>query len=367
MAQPPQAANAQPAVDFDNALENHDAQKRTTQFPLYYGRPEKETTTAQMLIDRIEHAASVPAVPWTDNRKCVELYMCLRDKAQIWYSTLEFRNIDTHNWETFKTRFLSTYEPKYTAKTSWANFTDLSQKSGETVTDFFGRVITAVKIMKKNFPPEVSVATDEERGAVAQVNANRIKKFGVDQSISQLAIFLFIAGLKDDIRMEVGKTRHANIDACLQLATDTETQLNENKKKLGLVQAVAETETIDFDTEALKEWAADEVDQLSDQKINAINLVRKRFNRPLINRRRFGGNGGNGNRSGSGSGKKNLKCHFCKKMGHFQAECRSRIAQGAPMVGPDGKPYNNRVNAVQNEPAAEQNAARVQNIAHLNW
>ncbi len=39
-------------------------------------------------------------------------------------------------WDTVKTEFLETYEPKYSAKTTCANFTDLNQKSDESINDY---------------------------------------------------------------------------------------------------------------------------------------------------------------------------------------------------------------------------------------
>jgi Retrotransposon gag protein len=50
--------------------------------------------------------------------------MCLRDKAVGWFKGLTEDGVDTDNWDTVKAEFLETYEPKYSAKTTCANFTD---------------------------------------------------------------------------------------------------------------------------------------------------------------------------------------------------------------------------------------------------
>ncbi len=71
--------------------------------------------------------------------------MCLRDKAVGWFEDLIENGINVDDWDIVKGEFLETYEPKYSTKTACANFTDLNQKSDETINDYTYRVQQAYK------------------------------------------------------------------------------------------------------------------------------------------------------------------------------------------------------------------------------
>ena len=48
------------------ALLQHDRVRRSTDLPLFYGRKDKDTTTARLMVDRIEMAAEI--ANWDDAR-----------------------------------------------------------------------------------------------------------------------------------------------------------------------------------------------------------------------------------------------------------------------------------------------------------
>jgi len=78
--------------------------------------------------------------------------MCLRDKAVGWFEGLAEDGIDTADWQVVKAEFLESYEPKYSAKTTCANFTDLNQKSDKTINDYTYRIQMAYKRLTDNKP-----------------------------------------------------------------------------------------------------------------------------------------------------------------------------------------------------------------------
>jgi hypothetical protein len=78
--------------------------------------------------------------------------MCLQDKAVGWFEGLTEDGVDTDNWDTVKAEFLETYEPKYSAKKTCANFTNLTQKSEETNNDYTYRVQMAYKRLTDKKP-----------------------------------------------------------------------------------------------------------------------------------------------------------------------------------------------------------------------
>ena len=129
------------AAQVQAALLAHDRVRRSTDLPIFYGKKDKDTVTAHVLISRIEAAA--PIAGWdTDARKCKELYLILRDRALIWWDSLDnIDNFDKEVWADVRKEFLAAYSPKFTAKTTCTNFQELSQKSGEVVHDFYLRVV----------------------------------------------------------------------------------------------------------------------------------------------------------------------------------------------------------------------------------
>ena len=99
------------------------------------------------LQDRINRAATV--ANWnTDERKITEFYLTLRDKAILWWDTLEDNAaIDRASWADIQKEFLAAYAPRFTARTTCTNFQDLIQRNGENVHDYYLRVSDAFKKM----------------------------------------------------------------------------------------------------------------------------------------------------------------------------------------------------------------------------
>ncbi len=152
MAQPnPTAVINVPAGQFlAQVLNDHDRTKRSTDIPLFYGQPGQDTIAARLLIVRVTDACAIAG--WNNNRKLLEFKMCLWDKAIGWFEGLTEDGVNTDNWYTVKAEFLETYEPKYSAKRTCANFTDLTQKSEESINDYTYRVQMAYKRLTDKKP-----------------------------------------------------------------------------------------------------------------------------------------------------------------------------------------------------------------------
>jgi Retrotransposon gag protein len=65
-----------------------------------------------------------------------EFKMCLRDRAVVWWESLQEDDFDLANWNIVKREFLKMYEPKYLARMTCTNFADLTQKTGESINDY---------------------------------------------------------------------------------------------------------------------------------------------------------------------------------------------------------------------------------------
>ncbi|MFN9938418.1 MAG: hypothetical protein ACK56I_02980, partial [bacterium] len=90
------------------ALNDHDRAKRSTDIPLFYGQPGRDTIAARLLIVRINDAGAI--ANWNNDRKLLEFKMCLRDKAIGWFEDLIENRINVDDWDIVKAEFLETYE-----------------------------------------------------------------------------------------------------------------------------------------------------------------------------------------------------------------------------------------------------------------
>lgn len=332
------------AAALADALTAHDKVRRSTDIPLFYGRADKDTVTPNQLVERLERAARV--ANWnTDLRKCDEFYLCLRDRAISWSNTLDNKpGFDKEIWADVKAEFLKAYAPKYTAKTLCTGFQDLKQKSDENVQDFYNRLSDVFRDAYRVKPDHVTTfaGTDAQRLGLTLAEVNAFMKIGIDNMQRLMMNTVFLGGLRDDLRVKVLEQGPDEISASVDLAREIEVILRDKKEKAEKGNYVNSLEEYD-DSEGELEVGQDEA-----KHIDAVNVIRRRIGKPLIRFRVAPGNRPGPGRNAGNAGrrdKKNVKCFYCKLMGHFQLECRKRIAAGAPMVDAAGKPLQNQGNA----------------------
>jgi len=330
---------ANQAQQLQDALNQHDRVRKSTDLPLFYGKRDKEAISANVLIDRLEHAARIAG--WnTDERKCTELYMILRDKALVWWESLPDTDVNRENWNEVKANFLRTYAPKFTARTTCTNFQELVQKQGEAVHDYYLRVTESFRHMCEAKPAVINDVR-AERGTATAEQATAIKKEGIVDTERFFKHQLFIAGLKEDIRLKVMEAGKTTLKDTLELACELEVIMNDKHKLRGGIASV----------EAENDESSDEAPALSEEEISAINLVRAQQGKPPF---RFFRRNQDRRQTGNSSSKPdNRKCRYCHTAGHMQQKCRKRIAAGAPCVDENGKPWAKqpgKVNQVSQKP-----------------
>jgi Retrotransposon gag protein len=365
---PPPAAiiNVPAGQNLQQVLNDHDRAKRSTDIPLFYGQPARDTIAACLLIVRVNDAGEIAS--WNDNHKLLEFKMCLRDKAVGWFKGLMEEGVDTNDFATVKTEFLETYEPKYSTKTTCANFTDLNQKSEETINDYTYCVQIAYKCLTDKKP--ATMAAVRARAAAADIKAE-----GINDAFKFKKHQLFLASLKDGIRNKVLEAAKDTFTESVKVTRNLETIPNDHKR-LNRINAIKQE---------LQEERAKEImwDNLSDQELNQLAVIH--YTRSQYNNR---SNNSNQARSSTAVRNPNTACRYCQKKGYLQKDCFARKRDKAPMVDATGKPYqnqsqNNRVNNVAGQPAAAAAAqpaseagyedafiGSVANLSpyhHLNW
>ena len=318
-------------ADVEAALRAHERIKRSTDLPLFYGKKDKDTITATLLIDRFEKAAHI--ANWdNDIRKCEEFYMILRDRALLWWDSLSnFDNVDRNIWAHVKREFLAAYVTKFTPKTNCANFADLVQRtSGETVNDYYLRVTETMKRINEAKPEAVNNLRMALPPLMNAANARTIKAEGIVDMNRFFLLQLFMAGLKEEVRLKVMEGGHQTLQEALGAAREIETILNDRKGYRTHVAAIDGPD--DQAPSTAKE--GDKVDEEEQRLIEEINVIRSKKGKAPIKWQN--------KKNGS-----NLTCWYCHKKGHAQLKCFKRERENGQMVDKNGKPLPNQSNQVR--------------------
>ena len=314
--------------------------KRATDLPPFFGVPSKDVIGARQLLDRMTYAARV--ANWADDQaKCDNFYLLLRDRALVWWEQLIYEGVDVAVWDNVKREFLKTYEPRYTAKTTCANFSDLVQRANESVNDYYLRICEAMARICEQKPADMGTVRTAVLPvaagppAVAAADRETIKAEGILDAEKFFRHQLFLAGLTPTLRSKVMEANKATLRESVALAIELETIHSDRRPRAVAVAAIADGE--EDEGEAAPEG-------LTDEEFAAINAIRRRDGKPPFRRFGRGSNGTTPKFSGN--------CRYCKKPGHMQKQCRARITARAPMVDKDGKPFRRNVSAVTEDPTA---------------
>ena len=356
------------AAAMQNALTQHDRVRRSTDLPLFYAKKEKDTITAKFLIERLEAAAVVAT--YNDARKCNKLYLTLREDALQWWKTLDNEDVDRENWDEVKRQFLAAWDPRATPRTICMNLTELTQRSTESVQQYYLRVAaifrkffqiqpaTDLPDIVENVPDAVAAVIDDGFLEAVQMEGARHERTTTQRFVLKQ---IFISGLKEDVRSKVMEADKTTLSETLAYARDMEIILNDRKKS-SHVSAIHTPE------------AEDAPIGINEEDIDAINAVRTqqgkapwKFNKQ---NRSPGNNGQRPYRPPNGPPRKPVqgspnKCHYCRISGHFQQDCRKRLRDGAPMK------YPNRIAPVQDNEHQQQitDTENLQQLGlmSLNW
>ena len=339
---------------LQQALVNHERVRKATELPLFYGDKSKDTIDPEDFITRFQSASDIagwvvvpPAGgPPNEHIKCEQFLSLLRGKAIQWRHAIEL-NADyiLDDWAYLRDKFLTHYSPRYTARTACMSFAELQQSNDESVGDFYLRVTKAYRLLKKQRPPMVAVvrynpgpfAADvplPDINAARPIDIARGKDEGLEDMGRYMVQAMFLAGLKEEVRIKTMETRPNTHQEAYQTALNIECILKDKRGSKPIVSSIAKASQEDEEEEEL------DIDDDEECLLGQINAIRaKRGQRPA----RFAPKG---NRS-----KLAIVCRYCKVTGHFQRDCFKRKKENGKMVDSQGKPF--KVSQVEDEDQTE--------------
>lgn len=323
--------------------------------PIWSGDITKDGYDVEQWVDRVDRAAGT--ANWNDEDTMSYVYNAFRGSALKWLGALKTFNINTKSWAAVRTELLDAYSRVQTTRTTVVNLTDLKQLSNESITDFGSRVASIIEDIKQLMPvasktPQGITWAAEIRGlagfndVAAAIKAKQLQDVAdqmVWNSFDHLGIQLFVSNLKPVIRDELMKTPPATLNATIKMARSLEKIHAKSDHSHAAVSEVQhQSQQPQHHNNADNNLLDAEIEALSAQ----FQALLKRRNGNGNGNKMARGNGqaqrgqrgrGRGGRGGNSTGYN--VCRYCKKPGHLQKVCNSRIKAGAPEVDAQGKPY----------------------------
>ena len=325
--------------------------------PIWSGELKKDGYTCEQWVERVNRAQTTAG--WTPQQTMAYVYNALRGSALLWYEALPRYGVDDKDWNVVRTELLDAYSRVQTTRTAVIGLSNLNQGADEPVNDFGARVAKVINDLDRLMPAAArqpaGVVWPAGFTALAGFNAlaaatkqdvlNDAANKAVWNTMNHMGVQLFISNLKPVFRDELMKNPPATLMEAVKAARHLE-KIKQDPKSTAAVSVITAND------------AADDFDP----QIEALSTSFKSWlqNKRGASRGRGRGRGNNNNNRGSGRGNNNSQrndngsnsyntCRYCKKPGHLQKVCNSRIRAGAPEVDQKGKPYAKYVNEVDED------------------
>jgi hypothetical protein len=335
--------------------------------PLFSG-DKSDIFTCEQWISRVQRAKDSSG--WNNARTMTYVLNALRGSAFAYTRSINLAaGVDIDNWDSFKAALLDSFSTVRTSRTTTVNISNLIQGQTERVINYYIRVADSINDMtslknlhQQRVPanpfgpilgalPEV-VGTDV---AVRAQVALDLVKFGVQDSYDNIALHLFVSGLRPNIRDEVMRQSPITLTEAKAFASDAEKRATIPQSKTSgatslPVMPVDDADTAETtETEAELVAALEEAEKSQDCKIAVLKAKINRFRRNNQSSRPSNPGPSTSNsrppKKAPNPAAKHIDCRYCGRKGHFQIDCNDRKRAGAPMVGSNGVPYSPRPSA----------------------
>lgn len=325
-------------------------QSELAKLPIFSGDA-KDQFTAEQWIERIGRA--IRASGWDDDQTMAFVFNALRGNALLWYDSLRRTGVNRDDWAQFRTAFLESWSTTRTARTTTVNLADLRQGQNETVNCFYPRVVKAVDDLEALVPnlafPIPAAPWPEAFTGVAAflaipvadraTAAQNLVAHGATAAFNHMALNLFVSNLRPALRDEIMKLNPPTLYEAFQQAIQLERLNAEPKRSTVPAMPVEATPVVQEPPTPASAEAPEDLEK----EIDALNFKLRNLKQRRDGRNGTHRNNNNNNRPGRTNGRsaatRDSVCHYCHKKGHFQAECRSRQRDGAPMVRPDNSQF----------------------------
>ena len=348
------------AAELQRMLQN-DAVKTAVKIPYFYGDSTDQVSINEFL-QRFENATRTMGLD-TPAQKAKHFITYLRGAAYHVYQGLDGFGIEPEDWPAIKDFYTKKYKGAMTAHSAIITFDTLKQGKSEMVMEFFARVQTQIILYMEADPaPNEDLQTAQFR-ALDDASKNKNKLLNSIHHRNRMIRTFFIGGIKDSLRKELQRVAPNDLNQTLDEALKLEqTETKDKPVTNGLTAKISELADLPDDELAEQDITEDEVSKVNDMRA-------RRGQQPFVR-----SNGGKAPTSTSG-----LKCRYCKKTGHLQKSCYTRINKGDPEVSEQGKPFRNQkksgnkgVGKVQDEKVIKiqekvQEMTTLFGENHLNW
>jgi len=192
---------------------------KQSKLPVFHADPKKDQFTGDQWLERFENGRIAGA--WSAERTKCYFYNSMRDDALSWYRMLKVVKINTDDYEAVRTAFIQNFGDQTNNRVVINDFTHMEQRKDETVQKFFTRIgeIAYNYAVKKPHDeimgplwaiPEEHEETLAAYAALPIATRRLIQRLNYEQTqkndVSYLGLQFFIAGLRQDISMEVVKS-----------------------------------------------------------------------------------------------------------------------------------------------------------------
>ena len=315
----------------DNVDRANLVREAVTRLPIFTG-DDKDAFTPEQWIARIERVRVTTG--WNDEETMSFVYVGLRGIALQWYESFKRSGI-ANTYAAFRTAFLSSFSRAHTARSCVVTLHDVKQTATDTVVAFYAKVVKIVDDIENILPAAARAPAGlayinavsglqgfdaipaADRTAGLQANLD----LGVAAILNHLAIQIFVAGLRPSIRDKMMENMPVDLWNALQDALRLE--------KIHAPKVLSSVNEIAEDTEVFQDIDGE------------IAAIQKRLSGLQYRKTQFQ-NKGQGGKFQSKSGKPDkstMICRCCRKTGHNQTVCFTRINKRLPCVDQNGVPY----------------------------
>ena len=306
--------------DAVKKLSDEQFYKTTATIQPFYNQTDKDTLTAKTFLEQITDQIANNYL--TEEVAYQRFPSYLKGEAKQWFQWLTSSGKLPKTWIALRNAFIKDYNINKEDIVAAANVTQLIQKTDQTVFSFHMKCFQAVEdIFKLQLRPEtdyIKFVNDADQvnapnAAQAAINAQhdeRAKELceeHLERGLQMMKISMiknfFFNGLVKPIKDHISSLPAMDFDEMLVLAKRQEQLLKEKK-----IASIEEQEKIDA--------------------VQSQSSKQNKF------KPKNPGNKANKNQTKiqNSNANKNLTCWFCKKLGHIQTECYTRLGQKKPIV-----------------------------------